>query len=761
MKRVFSSLFLVFLALVLMAGCDLAAESGTTRPTVTNPANTQVTLTTPSVTEPTATEPSITEPSVTEPSVTEPPTTEPAVTEPSVTEPTAMEPSVTEPPTTEPTVTEPPTTEPSVTEPPVTEPPVTEPPTTESPVTEPPVTEPPVTEPPATEPPVTEPPTTEPTVTEPTITEPPVTEPPTTEPPTTEPPVTEPPVTEPPTTEPTVTEPPVTEPPATEPEPVELSAHVNGSFLVGDTLERSDFTITVTMSDGSVLTDPPGWTASTMELTSTSNKITVRYDGLKTTVTVPAEPAPIDGMDLVRDALDHLYLPYVLGGNSLTEGADCSGFTKLIFAKYGITLPRTAHDQHKVGTIIPAEEAKPGDLLAETYPEDHYYTGHAGIYLGGGKMVSAMPGNGVIITDVHSGMDYIRVYDNCYGGTDTDAYFECVEYCISLGHTGTYERCSVNWQEDGTATFRGVGPLGNLDSYQLRLELYNVTPGFESLLEAWKAQHIATSYISIYGERDPETYFTEVYAYWQGQWHLGSELLRKVEAGEITDILYQQTIRFYGAFWNSNATITNGLGEVVDLSTCPAIASYTTIAKPGDPDEGKASRIPYTPEGPDPCRLRHSWRYEDFEGGRIRTCRYCGYSLKDYDAVLEHVHEYERTIYRPTWIEEGDLGPSVIYSCLGCGDEYYVPLDDITGEDHDHDYSYLEYTVEPTCSMDGYDYHACDCGVSYKDQIVESPGHRYGEWETTLPTEDSKGYDHRTCQDCGHTQKDHYTEVTP
>ena len=452
------------------------------------------------------------------------------------------------------------------------------------------------------------------------------------------------------------------------------------------------------------------------------------------------EPESINGMDLVQDALNYLYLPYVLGGNSLTDGTDCSGFTKLIFARFGIELPRTPSAQNKVGTILPAEEAKPGDLLVETYPQDHYYDGHAGIYIGGGKMVSAMPNSGVIVTDVHPGMDYIRLYDNCYAGTDLDAYFEATEYCISLGHTGSYDGCSVQWDE-GTVVFRGFAPLGNLTDGRFRLDLYNPEPGYESLLAVWKAQHVATNYINIYGKTDPDSYQYQVYAYWQGQWHEGSDLLKLVEAGEMTDVFYEETTRFYGPFWNSNATVTNGLGEVVDLSTCPGIHNYDAIAKPGDPDEGKASRRPYLPEGPDPCRHRHSWDYEDFDGGRIRACRYCGYTLKDYDQVLDHTHEYERTIYRPSWIEEGDPGPSVIYACLGCGEEFYVPLDDRTGEGHDHDYSYLEYTVESTCIMDGYTYHACDCGVYYKDALQESHGHDYG--------------DDMTCDICGHTEKKH------
>jgi hypothetical protein len=67
---------------------------------------------------------------------------------------------------------------------------------------------------------------------------------------------------------------------------------------VGDQLNASDFTVTVTMSDGSTVKNPNGWTANPMTLASESNVITISYSGLTTTVTVPAvvvsigEPPP-------------------------------------------------------------------------------------------------------------------------------------------------------------------------------------------------------------------------------------------------------------------------------------------------------------------------------------------------------------------------------------------------------------------------------------------------------------------------------------
>ena len=55
--------------------------------------------------------------------------------------------------------------------------------------------------------------------------------------------------------------------------------------------------------------------------------------------------------------------PYVWGGTSLTDGADCSGFVQSIYAQYGYDLPRVAEDQAYYGTQIPVDEAQPGDLI--------------------------------------------------------------------------------------------------------------------------------------------------------------------------------------------------------------------------------------------------------------------------------------------------------------------------------------------------------------------------------------------------------------
>lgn len=79
--------------------------------------------------------------------------------------------------------------------------------------------------------------------------------------------------------------------------------------------------------------------------------------------------------------------PYVWGGTSLTDGADCSGFVQSIFREYGYELPRVAADQAYAGTQIAVEDALPGDLVFYADGSGHIY--HVVIYAGDGKTIEA------------------------------------------------------------------------------------------------------------------------------------------------------------------------------------------------------------------------------------------------------------------------------------------------------------------------------------------------------------------------------------
>lgn len=97
------------------------------------------------------------------------------------------------------------------------------------------------------------------------------------------------------------------------------------------------------------------------------------------------------GQEVVDYACQFIGNPYVWGGTSLTNGADCSGFVQSVFANFGITLPRTSYEQRSAGVGISYAEAMPGDLIC--------YDGHIGIYIGNNQIVNAMsPSQGIGIS---------------------------------------------------------------------------------------------------------------------------------------------------------------------------------------------------------------------------------------------------------------------------------------------------------------------------------------------------------------------------
>lgn len=89
------------------------------------------------------------------------------------------------------------------------------------------------------------------------------------------------------------------------------------------------------------------------------------------------------GSNIVAYAKNFLGVPYVHGG-STPEGFDCSGFTKYVFANFGITLNRTASGQSKQGASVSYSELLPGDLVF--YGNPAY---HVGIYVGNGQFIHA------------------------------------------------------------------------------------------------------------------------------------------------------------------------------------------------------------------------------------------------------------------------------------------------------------------------------------------------------------------------------------
>lgn len=102
---------------------------------------------------------------------------------------------------------------------------------------------------------------------------------------------------------------------------------------------------------------------------------------------------------VVNYALEFVGNPYVYGGNSLTNGTDCSGFTMLVYQNFGINLPRSASEQAYVGNSVSLDNIMPGDIVVSGYDGK---VGHASLYIGDEKLVHALNSNvGIVVTSLY------------------------------------------------------------------------------------------------------------------------------------------------------------------------------------------------------------------------------------------------------------------------------------------------------------------------------------------------------------------------
>lgn len=110
---------------------------------------------------------------------------------------------------------------------------------------------------------------------------------------------------------------------------------------------------------------------------------------------------------IVAYAKQFLGNPYVYGGTSLTDGADCSGFTMRIYEHFGIDTGRTSRDQAAKGKQIPIDSVQPGDLLFYASGD---YINHVAMYIGGGQIIHASTSKtGIIISTAYYRTPYKAV----------------------------------------------------------------------------------------------------------------------------------------------------------------------------------------------------------------------------------------------------------------------------------------------------------------------------------------------------------------
>ena len=162
-----------------------------------------------------------------------------------------------------------------------------------------------------------------------------------------------------------------------------ISGYVRNDFIV------LDYTGPV----AHVVTDAPANSGNTGS-TGTTESTTTESAGITT------PPSTNIGQDIVNYALQFVGNPYVYGGTSLTNGADCSGFVMRIYADFGYSIPRTADVQGTVGTEVSLSALAPGDLVF--YDNGTGSIKHVALYIGNGQVVHASSSTtGIIISNVN------------------------------------------------------------------------------------------------------------------------------------------------------------------------------------------------------------------------------------------------------------------------------------------------------------------------------------------------------------------------
>lgn len=112
-------------------------------------------------------------------------------------------------------------------------------------------------------------------------------------------------------------------------------------------------------------------------------------------VTAPVSSGSGLGQSVADFAVQFVGNPYVYGGTSLTNGADCSGFVMSVYKNFGVSLPHSSSADRHVGYNVGSlAEAQAGDLVC--------YSGHVGIYIGNGQIVHASTAvTGIKISDAN------------------------------------------------------------------------------------------------------------------------------------------------------------------------------------------------------------------------------------------------------------------------------------------------------------------------------------------------------------------------
>lgn len=209
--------------------------------------------------------------------------------------------------------------------------------------------------------------------------------------------------------------------------------------------------------------------------------------------------------DILGYGQQYVGTPYVWGGTDLSKGVDCSGLVQQVFAKYGISLPRTTYDQIGTGTAVDSSHLQAGDLVFFSSGAGGKTPDHVAIYAGNGKMLEApRPGEAVRVTDMTSdyymsrfvggrregGVDQGPATGNYQytGGANVQANLDPQELAAEYGWSYAF----LNSNSDLKSTFTQA-VAGNWTADKFKAEIQNTNWWKETSNSARQAQMTKTT----------------------------------------------------------------------------------------------------------------------------------------------------------------------------------------------------------------------------------------------------------------------------